>query len=311
MTLSKYFPNICLLICMGMSFVAQSQTLRLGTNVWPGYEPLYFARNEGKLSTDEVRLVEYRSATQVMNAMKFGAIDAAALTLDEAISLTNDGIPLSVILITDISNGGDVILSDPKITAAEQLKGKVVGVEDTALGAYMLSRFLELHQLSMRDISLKRLPIYKHEGAFKKGKVDAVVTFEPVRSKLIEFGASTLFSSSEIAGEIVDVIVVRSKQVEKFKKASQALKSAWSFALEQIKHRPDYAYKQLGSRLKLNEEATREAYAGLILPDMAENQKMLQQGGQLDLTIRMMKKTMMKQGLLMEKGHKSSLQVVN
>ena len=46
--------------------------LRVGTNVWPGYEPLYLAREQGYLSEDAVRLIELPSATDVMSAFSHG-----------------------------------------------------------------------------------------------------------------------------------------------------------------------------------------------------------------------------------------------
>jgi len=45
--------------------------------------------------------------------------------------------------------------------------------------------------------------------AFKKRQVDAIVTFEPVKSELLSSGANILFDSHQIPGRIVDVLVVR------------------------------------------------------------------------------------------------------
>ena len=61
------------------------EPLRLGTNVWPGYEPLYLARS--RLSGSRAgETGGVRSATQVMHALETGAIDGGALTLDEVLT---------------------------------------------------------------------------------------------------------------------------------------------------------------------------------------------------------------------------------
>jgi len=57
---------------------APGTPMRLGTNVWPGYEPLYLAREFGYIDREDVQLVELNSATQVMRAFRNGALEAAA-----------------------------------------------------------------------------------------------------------------------------------------------------------------------------------------------------------------------------------------
>ena len=118
------------------------QTLSIGTNVWPGYEPLYLARDQGFLPSEKLNLVEYPSATQVIKGFRNGAIQFAALTLDEVLILAENGLNPKVILIMDISDGGDVVLANPRFSSMQQLKGKRIAVESSALGAYVLTRAL-------------------------------------------------------------------------------------------------------------------------------------------------------------------------
>ena len=44
--------------------------LRLGTNIWPGYEPLYLASSIKALPEEQVRLVQYASASDVIRAFR-------------------------------------------------------------------------------------------------------------------------------------------------------------------------------------------------------------------------------------------------
>ena len=66
---------------------AYESPILLGTNVWPGYEPLYLARSLGYWDDSSVKLVEYSSASQVIRAFRNDAIHIAALTLDEVLLL--------------------------------------------------------------------------------------------------------------------------------------------------------------------------------------------------------------------------------
>jgi NitT/TauT family transport system substrate-binding protein len=54
------------------------EKLRIGSVVWPGYEPLYLARDLGNFDETNIRLVELSSAAQVVRAYRNGVIEVAA-----------------------------------------------------------------------------------------------------------------------------------------------------------------------------------------------------------------------------------------
>lgn len=253
----------------------QAPVLKLGTNIWPGYEPLYLARHRGDLSEKKIHLVEYSSASQVIQAFRNRLIDAAALTLDEALSLLETGEKITVVLVMDISNGGDAIIGKPAISSMAGLKGKRIGVESNALGAYVIARALEKSGIDSKSVTIVNVDINEQEKAFKTGKVDAVVTFDPVRSKLLARGGKLLFDSRQLPGEIVDVLVVRNEYLEKNPQVIRYLLNSWYKTLEYIKQSPGEAAKVLKSRMKLSVDETLSAYEGLILPGREMNRKML------------------------------------
>ena len=92
-------------------------TLRIGTNVWIGSEPLYLARELGHLDPKIVQLVEYPSASEVLRAFRNQAIDGMAISLDELFGLAVDGLKPRVILVLDESSGADVVVGRPGMRA--------------------------------------------------------------------------------------------------------------------------------------------------------------------------------------------------
>ncbi len=64
-------------------YLESRKIINIGTNVWPGYELLYLAR-ELNLLPQKVRLIEYNNTSEVMRAFRNRTIQGAALTLDEA-----------------------------------------------------------------------------------------------------------------------------------------------------------------------------------------------------------------------------------
>ena len=88
---------------------ADERPTRIGTGVWPGFEPLYLAREDGLFSKNDIRLVEMPSSHEVVNALVAGDLEGAAISLDEAISVAAEGIPLEIILVFDVSDGADAL----------------------------------------------------------------------------------------------------------------------------------------------------------------------------------------------------------
>lgn len=264
-----------ILLTVFATSISQGEALRLGTNVWPGYEPLYLARELGSFEKKRIKLVEYLSASEVIRAFRNRQLEAAALTLDEVFLLLEREIPVQIVLVTDISNGGDAILARPGITDIAMLKSKKVAVEAGALGAYVISRALEKNDLTLADIQVVNLEVSEHETAFKTGAVDAVVTFEPVRSRLLAAGATEVFSSRDIPGEIVDVIAVHRDYLANDTNAVHELIEGWFAALRYLEENPDAAAKHISLRMRMPPADVLRSYEGLDLPGRDRNHALL------------------------------------
>lgn len=274
--------------------------LRLGTNVWPGYEPLYMARELGYLDNKQVRLVEYSSTSQVLQAYRNELIDAAAMTLDEAILLLETDESPRIIIVTDISNGADVIIGKNEMQGLSDIAGKKVGVEGNALGAYMITRALDSIQQDKQFIHIVQVNADEHAKAFLDNKIDVVVTFDPARSKLLKAGGRILFDSSQIPGEIVDIIVVRDEYLRKHQDVVRYLQDVWFKTLKEISEQPGNSAKLLGKRMKLDVDETLNTYRGLSLPSREESSTLIFSKPQPGLlkTAQLLSDIMQKNGLL-------------
>ncbi|MCK0509759.1 ABC transporter substrate-binding protein (plasmid) [Aromatoleum buckelii] len=249
--------------------------LRIGTNVWIGSEPLYLARELGHLDPDIVQLVEYPSASEVLRAFRNEAIDGMVISLDELFGLAVDGLQPRIILVVDVSHGADVVVGRPGMRSMTDLKGKPVAVESGALGAYVLSRALALNGMRASDVNVVHLESNEQPSAFVKGQVDGAVTFDPYRTQLLRAGATTLFDSTQIPGEIVDLVAVRATVLEKQPNAVQALLTGWFSALDYLKREPRDAAHRMGIRQQTTGEQFLDALKGLHIPSREENLRML------------------------------------
>ena len=247
------------------------EPLVFGAITWPGYEPAYVARELGFLDQDRIHLAEFTNTTEVVHALRNGKLHVAGLTLDEALSLRQSVPDLQVFLVADVSNGADVLMARRSIKSLGQLKGKRIGVEKTALGAYFLSLILRAAHLSANEVHIVSLPLDEHVRAYRAGQLDAVVTFGLVRSELSRLGAVALFDSTKVPGKIVDTLVVRAADTGKYSEHLHVLVQAWFRALRVIQSDPARAYPLMAQRERVPAAEVDETLRGLILLDQQQN----------------------------------------
>jgi NitT/TauT family transport system substrate-binding protein len=126
---------------------------------------------------------------------------------------------------------------------------------------------MQLSNLSIKDITLVPLEVDEHEKAFDEDRIDLVVTFEPVRSKLLSKGAHILFDSTEIPNEIVDVLIVRSQYVETAPQLLEHIVASWYKALSFLEKSPRQAAEIMKERLGVSADEVIKSYDGIVLPD--------------------------------------------
>ncbi|MDM0008176.1 ABC transporter substrate-binding protein [Variovorax sp. J22G73] len=274
LTLLLAIAMAVLLVLPGCSREPESP-LRIGTNVWIGSEPLYLARDLGHLPAKSVQLLEYPSASEVLRAFRNQAIDGMVISLDELFGLAAEGMAPRAILVVDVSHGADAIVGRPGTASMTDLRGKRVAVESGALGAFVLSRALALNGMQASDVTVVQMESNEQPGAFEKGQVDAAVTFDPYRAQMLAHGAATLFDSTRIPGEIVDLIAVRQSVLDKHPKTTQTLLAGWFKAIDYLQRDPADAARRMGIRQQTTGEPYLAALRGLHIPSRDENLRML------------------------------------
>lgn len=275
---------------------------RIGTNIWPGYEPLHLAQEQGFLPKEKFKMVEFNSSTETIRAFRNKTIEAAALTIDEVLLLAQDGGEPVILLVLDHSNGGDAILVRKKIKSLKQLKGMKVGVEDSALGGYVLSRALDVAGLKSKDVTPVSIEISRQEEEFKNKKIDAVVTFDPVRANLVKLGAHVIFDSSQMPKEISDVLVVQSDVYKNNPRRTQQLKQAWLESLEYIQKNKEKAIELMAQRERITKQEFDSILSNVLFPTPQESQSLVQ-GSEPELlkSIDRIQSYMLEKGLLKTK----------
>ncbi len=255
------------------------EPLRIASHVWPGYEPMFLARRMGWLDPERVELVETASASASMERLASGEIHGAALTLDEVLRVRSDlrseGVDLCVTLIYNISAGADMVIAREAVPDLAELRGRAIGVEESALGAVMLHHLLAHAGLREDDVDVVSVTIDEQEAAWNEGAIDAVITYEPVASRLMQAGGHRLFDSRSLPETIFDVLAVRSDECRNHAGALRHLTSAHFRALAHIRNNPVDAGYNMAERLGVPGGDAMETFQGLVLPDYHANQRLL------------------------------------
>jgi NitT/TauT family transport system substrate-binding protein len=256
--------------------------LRVGANIWPGYECLFIARSLGFFQEAPIKLVEYPSTPEVIRAFKNRAIEVAAMTTDEFLRLAAEQEDLKAILVTDISKGADAVIGRADDAAVTDLRGKKVGVEINALGVYLLTRALACAGLRREDVEIVPVESDQHLAAFQQGRIDAVVSFEPYRSRLLKIGGKVLFDSGNISGEIQDVLITRETVLETRSGAIRTVLEGWFKARERLLNEPEETARLVTARENVTAPEFLRFLELMELPSLDKNKQMLARNGTVE-----------------------------
>ena len=247
-------------------------TLRVGLLVWPPYEMATLARKLGYFHGEHIKFIDYGAPVELVDAYERGDIDVMPMVIQYVFKLEEDHPGQRIIMTVDKSNGADALVANSQITSLNQLKGKRVGYEASALGAYMLTRALEHSDLSLSDIKPVPIDAINQASAFEHGLVDAVVTYEPTVTRLKAKGAHVLFDSSEIPSEVMDVMVTSQTDIQDKGSQINAFVGGWLKAVDYFKKYPLKAAKQVSRREQLTPRQFVSSFKGIILMDRRANE---------------------------------------
>jgi len=278
---------------------SDSRPLTIAAHTWVGYEPMFMARSEGWLEDKKVRLHQTQNATESLQALAEGKVDGAALTLDETLQARQSGQKLKIVMVFNISAGADMLVSRPALGSLSDLRGKRLGYEQSSVGALLLAEILAKAGLTKSDVMLVPVSVDKQVEAWQDNAFDAVITYEPVASELLDLGARRLFDSRQIPNTIVDVLAIRSDLVDEHADALRHLLRAHFRALDHLTRNPHDAAYRMATHLNLPAGEVLSAFKGLVLPDAQANQRLLA-GNEpsLLLTAKRVSAVMVESGLL-------------
>ena len=188
-----------------------AQPLKVGYSDWPGWVAWQVAIDKGwfKQAGVDVKF-EWFDYSASMEAVAAGKIDAVTMTNGDALVTGAGGARSVMIMLTDYSNGNDMIIGKPGIKSLKDLKGKKVAVEFGLVEHLLLLNGLKKAGMKESDVTLVNAKTNEMPQVLASGDVAAVGAWQPIAGQAIKGlpGSRPIYTSADEPGLIYDVLAV-------------------------------------------------------------------------------------------------------
>ena len=192
--------------------------LKVAYSDWPGWTAFEIAAQKGwfKEAGVEVELLWFEYGPS-MEAFTAGKCDAVMVTNGDALVTGANGAKNVMILMTDFSNGNDMIVGKPGIDSLKDLKGKKIGIEIGLVEHLLLLNGLKKIGLTDKDVELVPTPTNQTPQVLASGQVDAIGAWQPNSGAALKAvpGSKALYTSASEPGLIYDAVVVTPQSLAK------------------------------------------------------------------------------------------------
>lgn len=238
---------LLLTTCVSWQAKADVPTFTVGWSVYAGWNPYFYMQKSGILKkwadkygiAIKVQRFDYAASLDAFVAKN---IDACTMTNMEAFDLpAAAGVDSTAIIVGDYSNGNDAIIVRNGLTF-DKLPGQKIMLVQKTVSEYLLERGMVLNgqQANLTKLKLINTSDSDIVAAFMNNASNpVVVTWKPLVSQILaDKSVHSIFDSSKIPGEILDLLVVRTDVLNRpdgsGQKFAKAVSGAWYETVAQL-----------------------------------------------------------------------------
>ncbi|WP_421761521.1 putative urea ABC transporter substrate-binding protein [Devosia sp.] len=213
---------------------APKTDFKVAWSIYVGWMPWGYASDTGivKKWADKygitIEVTQFNDYVESMNQYTAGAYDAVTLTNMDGLSIpAAGGVDTTAVIVGDFSNGNDAVILKDKAALAD-IKGQSVNLVEYSVSHYLLARALESAGMSEKDVKVINTADPDMVGAFQTPDVTAMVTWNPMVSELLKLpDATKVFDSTQIPGEIIDMMAANTEVLKDNPNFGKALAGIW------------------------------------------------------------------------------------
>jgi NitT/TauT family transport system substrate-binding protein len=260
---------------------ASADPITVGYSDWPGWVAWQVAIDKGwfKEAGLDVKF-QWFDYSASMEAFAAGKIDANCMTNGDTLVTGAGGGKGIMIMLTDYSNGNDMIVGKPGIKTIEDLKGKKVGLELGFVEHLLLLNGLQKAGMTESDVTLVNSKTNETPQVLASGQVEAIGAWQPIAGQAITGlpGSRPVYTSADAPGLIYDVVAVNPASLSARRDDWMKLIKIWDRVVHYINDpaTQEDAVKILAARVGLEPEAYKPLLKGTKLLDLAEGKKIFE-----------------------------------
>jgi len=213
---------------------APKKDFKVAWSIYAGWMPWGYASDHGivKKWADKygikIDVTQFNDYVESMNQYTAGAYDAVTLTNMDGLSIpAAGGVDTTAVIVGDFSNGNDAVILKGKDKLAD-IKGQKVNLVQFSVSHYLLARALDSVKMTEKDVTVVNTSDADMVAAYKTDDVTSVVTWNPLVSTIMEEpSAKKVFDSSQIPGEIIDLMVANTTVLKDNPDFGKALVGIW------------------------------------------------------------------------------------
>ncbi len=260
-----------------------AQPLNIGYSDWPGWVAWQVAIDKGWFKEAGVAVnFQWFDYSASMDAFAAGKIDADLMTNGDTLVTGSGGAKSSMIMLTDYSNGNDMIVAKPGIKSLKELKGKKVSVEIGLVEHLLLLNGLKKAGMKESDVTLVNAKTNEMPQMLSSADISAIGAWQPVSGEAMKAvpGSRPIYTSADEPGLIYDVLAVNPASLAANRAEWQKVVKVWDRVVKYIndpKTQPD-AVKIMAARVGISPEAYLPLLKGTKLLSLSEGRKIYVKG---------------------------------
>ncbi len=271
------------LLAAGAVSAQAAAPLKIGYSDWPGWVAWQVAIDKGWFKQAGVPVTfEWFDYSASMEAFAAGKIDAVTMTNGDALVTGAAGGKSVMLMLTDYSNGNDMIIGKPGVRSVKALKGKKVAVEMGFVEHLLLLNGLKKAGMKESDVTLVNAKTNEMPQMLASGDVAAVGAWQPIAGQAIKSvpGARPIYTSADEPGLIYDVVAVNPVSAKQRRADWVKVVKVWDKVVKYIndpKTQPD-AVKIMAARVGVSPETYLPLLKGTRLLSLADAKKIYVKG---------------------------------
>ncbi|RNL59438.1 putative urea ABC transporter substrate-binding protein [Zhongshania marina] len=230
----KRFAALLLTLTFSSFSSAATDSFKICWSIYVGWMPWGYGAEQkivdkwAKKYDLDIEVVQINDYIESINQYTTGEFAACAMTNMDALTIpAAGGVDSTALIVGDFSNGNDgVVLKG--YDKLQNIKGQKVNLVELSVSHYLLARGLESVGMSESDVTVVNTSDADMVAVFPTAGVTSVATWNPLLSEILTMpGANKVFDSSQIPGEIIDLLVINTDVLKANPNLGKALTGAW------------------------------------------------------------------------------------